>query len=575
MNERSFAEADHFRPLRLADLWNAILRHRWSVILWTIFLLPLFVVGVFLIPAKFDSYGQVLIRLGRGAVSMDPTATLSPTVSLQDSRASQVNSVREMLQSRAIAQKVVRDVGVQRILEPHSLLSQTIEDLTSHLPGGAPKAMGDLSAEEVETQIAEEMAIKAFQDSLGLFMAKDAYTIDLEVRTEDPFLSRDLLESLIRIYREHHAMAHSSSGSLKFFEEQTDRAYARAVTAKEKLREAKTERGIIDIGSAQAALRALISQVESNLVDVEHQLASTKSERDQLVNQIAEQPETLQTQTIRGIPKATGDGMRQALYDLEVRYKEQSLKLSEDHPKLKVLREQLAAATEIAQAEQGERPQTTEATNPVRQALELSLQQTNTQLSGLESKRENLQSQAMTLRKELADLNRDEVELAELTWETQLAESEYMRTAENRDNARLIDQLSSGAVSEIAVVQEPSLGLKKVKPKRSILLILAAAVAFGFGIVQALLRGLFWPAKTDSIDAQRNPPTRRRTDPGHGHYRKSDVLHAGEPRGFDKPPEPEPAREQNPTIDDGSGEPNESPNQPHADNSGGLTALPR
>ncbi|MEO9594101.1 MAG: exopolysaccharide biosynthesis protein, partial [Rhodopirellula bahusiensis] len=95
MNERSFAEAEHFRPMRLSDLWQAVYRHRLSVVLWTIVLLPVLAFCVFLIPAQFDSYSQLLIRLGRGAVSMDQTATLSPTVSLQDSRASQVNSVRE------------------------------------------------------------------------------------------------------------------------------------------------------------------------------------------------------------------------------------------------------------------------------------------------------------------------------------------------------------------------------------------------------------------------------------------------------------------------------------------------
>ncbi|MFG0263528.1 MAG: GumC family protein [Rhodopirellula sp. JB055] len=550
MNERSFAEADHFRPLRLNDLWQAVARHRLSVVLWTIVLLPVLALGVFLIPAQFDSYSQLLIRLGRGAVSMDPTATLSPTVSLQDSRASQVNSVREMLQSRAIATKVVKKVGVERILEPRSLLSKTMQKLSSLVPGGTSKPMGEMSAEEVQAQIAEEMAIQSFQESLNLYVAKDAYTIDLEVRTEDPFLSQELLDALVKIYRQHHAMAHSSLGSAKFFEEQSDLAYQRALEAKEKLRIAKTERGIIDIGSAQSALRSLISQVESNLVDVEHELATAVAQRSRLVEQIREQPETLQTQTIRGIPKATGDSMRQSLYDLEVRYKEQSLKLSDDHPKLKVLREQLAAATEIAQAEQGERPQTTESTNPVRQSLVMSLQETDTRLSGLKSKRDNLKTQAESLKEELTQLNRDEVQLAELTWETQLAEAEYMRTAENRDNARLIDRLSSGSVSEIAVVQEPSLGLKKVKPKRAILLVLAAILAVGFGVVQALVRGLLAPPNSADLDASRVPPTRRRNDPGHGRYRGSDSV-----RGFNKPPETEAVIE--------------------TEENGGLTTVPR
>ncbi|MFG0255043.1 MAG: GumC family protein, partial [Rhodopirellula sp. JB053] len=483
-------DLDHFRPLRLDDLFSAFWRRKYSAIAVAVLLLPLFLLAVILIPAQYDSYGQLLVRLGRGAVALDPTASLSQTVAIQDSRSSQVNSVREMIQSRAMAQRVVREVGADRILEPRSTLSKLSENLTSFIPSGSPKPLGDLSAEEVNAQIQEEMAIMKFQRSLGLFTAPDSYTIDLEVRTEDPFLSRDLLSTLIRVYQEHHATALRSEGSYEFFSEQAEAAHARALAAKDALRRARSERGMIDIGSSQSALRSLLSRIEEDLVQTESEMVSAESEVQRLTSQIATTPNTIESEVVRGIPKKTGSTMRQSLYDLEVRYNELAAKYKEDHPKLRALREQLNASSRIANSERGDQPQTKEAINPIRQSLELSHRQTLTRLAGLESKQTKLLTQREKLLKDLDQLNHDDVDLTQLNWEATLAEAEYLRAAEARDNAKMIDKLSSGRVTEIAVVQDASLGLKKVKPQRAILAILAAALAVAIGVFQAVARSL-------------------------------------------------------------------------------------
>ena len=486
-------------PVEAADLLGAVWAYRRSALVTTLILIPVFLAVVIVVPNRYDSYAQIFVRLGRGTVSMDATASLSPTVSLQDSRASQVNSVKEMLQSRAVAQAVVREVGADRILQPRSWIERATVAVAQWNPFSASTEVGNLTPAEVEQQILEEQAITHFQKAFNLNSPKDAYTIDLEVRTGDPFLSRDLLAALLKIYQRHHAMAHRAEGSAEFFAEQADRARHRALTAKEALRAAKTERGMIDVSSSQAALQGLISQVENDLVQSENQLAATRSRVEKLVTDIEQSPEMIQTEVIRGIPKTTGTGMRQRLYDLEVEYNELAVKSTGGNPKLRALRDQLDAATKIAQSERGEQPQTREAINPVRQQLDLNRRQAASELSGLEAKLASLSTKRDELLDQLEQLNRDEVEIAQLRWEADLAEREYLRAAENRDNARLIDRLSSGRVSEIAVVQEASLGLKKVKPRRSILAVLFILLAGTLGIFQALVRGmLFGPGPLDT-----------------------------------------------------------------------------
>ncbi|MEM9646761.1 MAG: GNVR domain-containing protein, partial [Planctomycetota bacterium] len=90
----------------------------------------------------------------------------------------------------------------------------------------------------------------------------------------------------------------------------------------------------------------------------------------------------------------------------------------------------------------------------------------------------------------LAELNLAEVELAKLSWEVSLTEGDFLRAAELRNKAKQIAELDRGTVSEISVVQPATLGLKKVKPRRSIMALLAIGLALGIGFGQALIRGL-------------------------------------------------------------------------------------
>ncbi len=527
--------ADVFAPASLGDLIGGTL-HRWrSVVVVAAVALPVAVLIVLLIPAQFDSYAQLLIRLGRGSVALDPTTSLTPTVSLQDSRQSQVTSVREMLGSRAIAEEAVRRVGDDRVLRPYGRLDRWIESAMGVLPSGPPDPMGDLTGDQVAAQIRHEQAVAKAQKMLNQYSAKDAYTINLEVRSGDPFLSRDLLVAMIDSYRIHHAEAHRTDGSHEFFSAQAEAALARVNAAKEAMRRVKDERGIIEIGSSQSALRGLIDQVESELVSNDNAMASATSELQSLEEQMAQAPQTIRSEVVTGITRAAGDSMRQSLYELEVRYNELASKLNDSHPKLIALKEQLRNAERIATAEQGELPQTKTAANPVYQELLLSRLRTTASLAGLAARRETLLGQKADLAAKLSLINEDEIELTRLGWEVQLAESEYMRAAENRDQARMIDELSKGAVSEVAVVQPATLILKKVKPRRSVLLVLAVACVFALAVGQAVMRQLLFPvnqAAASRKSARTNIAEQPLAEPAEDEFNPRDELAT---RGHERP----------------------------------------
>lgn len=486
----------------------------------TLLLIPAFTAVVFLIPVQYDSTARLLVRLGRGAVSIDSTANLSQTVSLLESRLGQVNSVKELLASRELVERVVKQIGPDRILEPHGLLETTIDSmLTEVLPNSPADPAGDYSSDEVEEQLKLEAACKAFEDNLSMSSQKDAYTINLDIRTGDPFLSRDLLRALIEEYQKFHVESHQSVGALDFFETQASQAHNRAMNAQAAIRDAKTSRGIVDLAAAKASLGTAISALKQNLLNTENDVAAATGELQNLESQINELPRQIESEVTRGIPKVAGSAMRQRLFDLEVAYQDAAAKLTPDHPKMANLREQLKTAAAIAETELGDQPQTRETINPVRQQLELAAKTTTAKLVGAQSKFRSLQEQLETLTTDLAKLNQHEVELNQLTWEATLAEGEYMKTSNARATARQIAELDKQHMSEISVVQPATLLLKKTSPKRMILLVLAGFMAISLGFGQAILRGMLVVSReVESVGTQStlaNVPASRRDHAWH------------------------------------------------------------
>lgn len=489
------ANVEWFATLSVSEVLRSLWKHRYSICLTTVVLALFFATIVFFVPVKYDSDAQLLVKLGRGTISTDPTSGSSPSVSVQETRLSQVSSVKEMLQSRALADKVVQRIGAERILEPHGFTERTIQWLTSWIPSagggggaGGGEAGDGLTAEETEAHLVLEEAIRKLQDNLEISTTKTAYTIYVRVRTGTPYLSRDLLKAIVELYQEYHVHAYHSGGTLPFFESETEKSHALAVDAKESVRRAKDSMGIIEIESSRAALREQLTQAQRELDQVAVELASTDSEVTRYEAEMRTMPERVKLETITGITSSTGDGMRQQLYQLEMQAKDLASKLREDHPQLKAIRDQLEAATKIAGTERKEQPQNRESVNPVYQQFEISYRNALVRQDGLKAKRESLRKQLLDLNDKILQLNKNEVELTKLTWEATLAENVYLQNAQSRDKAKLLDALDREGLSEISIVQPASLQLKKASPKRGFLLVAAAMMAAGLGVLQALVR---------------------------------------------------------------------------------------
>ncbi|HEY6564741.1 MAG TPA: hypothetical protein VIY86_09615, partial [Pirellulaceae bacterium] len=158
------------------------------------------------VPRKYMSEGKFFVNLGRGMVSLDPTATTGKSVSIQETRDAEINSVADILKSRALTEKVVDGIGVDRILKSNSLVADWIRLPEMELPSLTrvePIAANGAST-DMKTLKRRERALRRLESDLKVKATKKAATISVIARASSPALAREIVEQLMGKYHDLH-----------------------------------------------------------------------------------------------------------------------------------------------------------------------------------------------------------------------------------------------------------------------------------------------------------------------------------------------------------------------------------
>ena len=94
-------------------------RHRGKMVGFFLGFMLLVVLGIVFCPRKYESQAKLHVLLGRESIAVDPTAaTGNQMINVMETREHEINTVRDLLNSRAILEHVVADLGAEAILKP-------------------------------------------------------------------------------------------------------------------------------------------------------------------------------------------------------------------------------------------------------------------------------------------------------------------------------------------------------------------------------------------------------------------------------------------------------------------------
>ncbi|MEM7475920.1 MAG: hypothetical protein AAF483_13085 [Planctomycetota bacterium] len=472
-------------PLSLTD--QAILcmsiGWRWRYRMITVFVLMILLTVLVMIfcPRKYASEARFLIRLGRESVGMDPTATATgPIVGVNESRESEIRSALEILNSRDVIESTVESLTPDVVLNPfHANPSKESEsssfDLGS-LIGGTLETIG-----VVDPIGPNEKAVKELRESLEASIPTRSNIIVLTCESKTAEHAQELAAEVTKQFLQTHLKAHRTSQAVEFFQDQSNVVYSKLNHKNAELRRLKTDYGITSIDGRKNSLEEQIQNSKLLEQQLSADLAATTAKAKLLSRELKTLPMQLETENVVTASYAQ-QAMRDRLYELQIRQRELSAKLTKSHPLMESINEQLQDSQRILDSTDATNTDKTVTINPNRMPLELELLMERTRQIGLESQLDAVMLQTKSSIQQLEDFHSQAIEIEDLQREADILANNYQEYAKKLEQARIDRMLEQERISNISVIQAPNLVFKPSSPKK---LLLGVAGLF-FGTLGAL-----------------------------------------------------------------------------------------
>ena len=348
-----------------------LLRHKGKSLLFFVSVVAAVAVVTLLWPKEYRSVGKLFVRLGRENAMLDPAATLgqNPIVAIPQSRENEINSVVEIMQSRALLEKVVDRLGPAVILNPagktqfaeRSPLSGagvSVGRENSAPPGksaGSARLMGGNaqrgpSAAENKpnwaglarlqiNQICEEgtslltslsssaglddreRAILQLTKKIHVDAAKRSNVVEVSCEGPTPAQCQTVVAKLIDAFLEEHLRLNRTNGSYEFFVAQT-RRLGDNLRQETELSDLKNRTGLASPAAQRQLVVARIGRLQDDLLQAEAAHVVAQARVQKLGQKLASLPNTQVTAETSGLGNEGTDRMREQFFILQVREKE-------------------------------------------------------------------------------------------------------------------------------------------------------------------------------------------------------------------------------------------------------------
>ena len=490
------------RPeMTLWDVFLAVFRHRKKAIACFLLVMTATVFVTLLTPKAFVSESKLFVRLGRENAMLDPAATLgnNPVVALPSSRESEINSVAEMLASRAIVEGVVDELGPEPILNGLAEASSTesanargfaqwLERAAGQVREGVSDIKASLRSVLSSSQLsARDQAIEQLKEDLAVEPVRKSNVVCVTYEAPQPELAQRVVRSVVEGYLAQHVHMNRTRGTNEFFAEHTKRLGDELKRLESELGELKTTTGLASVDEQRTQIVTRIGRLEDELLTTDTARTESEAEVSALRENLARLPKEQITETRTGLGNGGTDLIRDKFFALQVQEKEASTLYTANHPKLQMIREELSEAEQILAQQEPTRTEVNTTPDATYEQTRLALNLAEPQLAALNAKTELLKSQLTDVRGTLKMLNTNEIRIAQLTREIELHEADYRKYATNLEQARIDHAMEAEQMSNISIVQPASLEPQAIRPRKALNLALGLIVgvcgAFGVALL--------------------------------------------------------------------------------------------
>ncbi|MDB2686567.1 hypothetical protein N9Y42_05100 [Mariniblastus sp.] len=470
--------------LTVAQILGAIQRHRFKALLaWGLVMLCVLILYV-IWPRQYSSEGRLYVKMDRNNQSVVPS-TSGGQVAIQDTRETEIRSVMEIIRSHAVLDTVVDEVGADKILK--SGLSNMLPSFSFITSPFADLNDGEMEQDEYERLRKRELAAKAIFENMEVYHEKQSSVLVVTVRASSPELAQEIVQGVFENTRKIHLRIHNVASSVDFFDEQFVAQEKELQKSVAELAEFRNKLGVMSVGAARDSLQNVISTLDLGLVNADVSLAESKDRVAKLKELMTTTPRKIASPR-EGVERLSYEDSRTELYKLKQERERMRQAYTDKNSRLQRVKQQIVALERELGGMTSDRTESVSEPNPVYQTLETSYLEARAKMAGDRARLAGLKQEKSEAGKRLTQLNDAEVQSNEKLRKISVAEQYLAIYIRPRGESKAMGALDASNISDVKVAQDPTLTLKHVNPKASLVL----PMGFICGLLAALGTSLFF-----------------------------------------------------------------------------------
>ncbi|MGN6384736.1 MAG: GumC family protein [Verrucomicrobiota bacterium] len=451
----------------LNDVLFVLFRHKWKIIFFTLLGCGAAVGVYFFRPPEYVSESKVLIRYIKD--DKGPDAAVETDIVRPEARGSSiVSSELEIFQSRDSIVRAVRRIGASKILAKY---------------GGGTN---------------ELVAAGVLFSNLKVEGTKSGVII-AELRMKDPDLAQKALDAMVEEYLQRTGEIHRAGGTFDFLQDQTGRIRQSLAAMDEELRKAKQNADITTLAETKSenakqlsSFQAQINATEAELAQKEAQLLEYEK-MGAMSNAKKEEDSNNQSPKASPADLAKAQSLVKKLEGLKNHESELLLTYTESSKFVVQVRDQITEVEKEIKATGIDPDQLLAMSNAGKASVSpiklFDREAARAEIAALKSKLIVLNSQLEKVNDKIKKVNQAEDSIVALQRKRDLTEESYLYFSKSLERARIDQDVDSGKLNNIQVVERATLAKQDLKPFLK-MVGMAFFGCFGTGLALAFLSDL-------------------------------------------------------------------------------------
>lgn len=429
---------------------NTFFRHRYKFASIFLVVFGLAIAYCVVATPKFESDAALLVKFASNQPSRSDSPPSVGITAQQLERKEIVNSQMGVLQSQDVIADVLNNVTI-RALYPTLM------------------AIPDIKQREAA-------AVDRFNKDLDVQAQKDANIIQLTLLNTDPTIASRALGTLIDKFISKQSALYQST-QLPFMQQQLEDARQRLQKSRAAVQAFKESTGINSLDEERTFLLRQQADTQENLTTAISKQQEAQGRYQRLETMLKGLPADIKLSDENDRFKAVDDS-RQRLDDLLARQKQLGTNYRSDSTTMASLNDEIGfAQSQLARASKESAARIRTGANPVRQQAEIDLVTAAGDQYGATASRASYEAELQRINGKLTALENASEHLDSLQLQQQVDEENFRNYLQAVNDARVADDLNHQRISNIAVVQTPTVPVLPAKPRK--LFILAAGFLLG------------------------------------------------------------------------------------------------